>query len=80
MVLDKGEPAPLPIPDFSDRTINVAFAAVWSTMPDMLSCAKGILDSLEAEERGQPHGKDNPLRQVHSILAHRFPVTNDTVN
>lgn len=79
-VLDNGKPARLPAPDFSDQTITGASAAVWSTVPNMLSWSKSILEALEHEERESTQSPTNPLKNIRTILAHAFPVTTDTVN
>ncbi|KAJ8133383.1 hypothetical protein O1611_g237 [Lasiodiplodia mahajangana] len=81
--LDNGRPGRLPIPDFSDKTITGASAAVWSTVPDMLKWCKAVLSRLELELGQRSETEDdqrNPLRQMRTILAHRFRVTEDTIN
>ncbi|KAH6989255.1 beta-lactamase/transpeptidase-like protein [Ilyonectria sp. MPI-CAGE-AT-0026] len=82
--LDNGKPGRLPVPQFSDKTLTGASAAVWSTVPDLLKWASAILNRLEIEDTaGQstpPTDSENPLRQMSTIMAHRFHVTENTVN
>ncbi|KAF4990615.1 hypothetical protein FDECE_14317 [Fusarium decemcellulare] len=65
---DSPIPAHLPVPDFSDKTITGASAAIWSTVPDMLKWATAVLDRLQVECNATSSGNslaaddDNPLR------------------
>lgn len=83
--LDHGRPGRLPVPDFSDKTITGASAAIWSTVTDMLKWTRAILQRLRFEVEGDQgipgfSAQTNPLRHMSRILAHQFRVTDDTIN
>ncbi|KAF2256540.1 beta-lactamase/transpeptidase-like protein [Trematosphaeria pertusa] len=50
-VLSSRQPARLPVPDISSKTITGAAMAIWSTVPDMLTWSKAILERLKAENQ-----------------------------
>ncbi|EME41014.1 hypothetical protein DOTSEDRAFT_74530 [Dothistroma septosporum NZE10] len=78
-VLDNGEAALLPIPDFNDRTITGPSAAIWSNVPDMLKWAHAILTRRNFEHGVEADDPSNPLRQIKRILDHGFRVKEDSV-
>lgn len=52
-VLSNRQSARLPIPHVSDKTICGAAMAIWSTIPDMLTWSRAILQRLEDENSEQ---------------------------
>ncbi|KAI0438880.1 beta-lactamase/transpeptidase-like protein [Xylaria telfairii] len=72
--LDNGEPGRLPVPDFSDKTITDASAAVWSTVPDMLKWSKVILDRVELEAGSRSESEDDRRSPLHTINENSYSL------